>query len=155
MFVIPTADRKNYLNALSQCDENTGKEPYNGANATLEQIKPFYDYIYALVLKKLDFSVQMIKGLVSDISETDEEQQKQSIASDNVSVNVSVNTNTNVSVKDKIIDIIAQIPSITIKELAKILSVTERTIYRQIDMLKAENKVERAGSDKTGYWKIN
>jgi predicted HTH transcriptional regulator len=46
-------------------------------------------------------------------------------------------------------------PSITVKELAKILSVTERTIYRQIDILKAENKIERAGSDKTGYWKIN
>jgi Predicted transcriptional regulator containing an HTH domain and an uncharacterized domain shared with the mammalian protein Schlafen len=39
--------------------------------------------------------------------------------------------------------------------LAKMLSVTERTIYRQIDILKTENKIERVGSDKTGYWKIN
>ncbi|GHU73995.1 hypothetical protein FACS189413_18670 [Bacteroidia bacterium] len=155
MVVIPTADHKNYLNALSLCDENTGREPYNGANATLEHIKPFYDYIYAFVVKKLDFSVQMIKGLISDISETDEEQQKQSIASDNVSVNVSVKDNTNVSAKDKIIDMIAQMPTITVKELAKILSVTERTIYRQIEILKIENKIERVGSDKTGYWKIN
>ena len=31
-----------------------------------------------------------------------------------------------------------QIPSITIKELAKMLSVTERTIHRQIDILKNE-----------------
>jgi Fic family protein len=151
MVVIPTADRKNYLNALNQCDENTGREPYNGTNATFEQIKPFYYYIYAFVVKKLNFSVQMIKGLVSDISETDEAQQKQPIASDNVSVNVSVN----VSAKDKIVDIIAQMPTITVKELAKMLSVTERTIYRQIDILKAENKIERVGSDKTGYWKIN
>jgi len=151
MVVIPTADRKNYLNVLTQCDENTGKEPYNGANATPEQIKPFYDYIYALIVKKLDFSVQMIKGLASDISETDEEQQKQPITTDSVSVNVSVN----VSVKEKIIDIITQMPAITVKELAKMLSVTERTIYRQIEMLKTANKVERIGADKTGYWKIN
>ena len=151
MVVVPTADRKNYLNALSQCDENTGKEPYNGANATLEQIKPFYNYIYAFVVKKLDFSVQMIKGLVSDISETDVEQQKQPIVTDNVSVNVSVN----VSAKDKIVDLIAQIPTITVKELAKMLSVTERTIYRQIEILKTKNKIERVGTDKTGYWKIN
>ena len=89
----------------------------------------------------------MIKGLVSDISETDEEQQKQPIATDNVSVNVSA--------KEKIIDIITQMPAITVKELAKMLSVTERTIYRQIDTLKTENKIERVGSDKTGYWKIN
>jgi len=151
MVVIPTADRKNYLNVLSKCDENTGKEPYNGANATLEQIKPFYDYIYAFVIKKLDFSVQMIKGLISDISETDEKQQKQPITTDNVSVNVSAS----VSVKDKIVDIIAQMPTITVKELAKMLSVTERTIYRQIETLKTENKIERVGADKTGYWKIN
>ena len=120
---------------------------YNGANATLKQIKPFYDYIYAFVVKKLDFSVQIIKGLVHNISETDEEQQKQPIITDNVSVNVST--------KEKIIDIITQMPAITVKELAKILSVTERTIYRQIEILKTENKIERAGSDKTGYWKIN
>jgi len=86
MVVIPTADRKNYLNTLSLCDENTGKEPYNRANATLEQIKPFYDYIYTFVVKKLDFSAKMIKGLVSGISETDEEQQKQPIATDNVRI---------------------------------------------------------------------
>ena len=95
----------------------------------------------------MDFSVQMIKGLVSDISETDEEQQKQPITNDNVSVNVSV--------KEKIIDIITQMPTITVKELSKMLSVTERTIYRQIEILKTENKIERVGSDKTGYWKIN
>jgi len=46
-------------------------------------------------------------------------------------------------------------PTITVKELAKMLSVTARTINRQIDILKVENKVGRAGSRKTGYWKIN
>ena len=151
MVVIPTADRKKYLNTLSLCDENTGKEPSNGANATLEQINPFYGYIYAFVVKKLDFSVQMIKGLVSDISETDEEQQKQPIVTDSVSVNVSVN----VSAKEKVIDIITQMPAITVKELSKMLSVTERTIYRQIETLKTENKIERVGSDKAGYWRVN
>jgi len=32
------------------------------ANATLEQIKPFYDYISAFVVRKSDFDVQIIKG---------------------------------------------------------------------------------------------
>jgi len=102
------------------------------------------------VVRKLDIAVQLIQGLISDISETDEKQQKDTVSADDVSVNVSVN----VSVKNKIVDIMAQMPVITVKELAKMLSVTERTIYRQIDVLKAENKIERAGSDKTGYWKI-
>ena len=155
MVVIPAADRKNYLNKLSQCDENTGKEPYNGANATLEQIKPFYDYIQFFVVRKLGFAIQLIKGLISDFSETDEEQQKQSIITDNVSINVSINSDVNVSIKNKIIDIMIQMPSITAKELANMLSVTERTINRQIDILKTENKIERIGSRKTGYWKVN
>lgn len=154
MVVIPTADRKNYLKSLGKCDENTGKEPYNGANASLEQIKPFYDYIHAFVAKKLDFAVQFIQGLISDISETDEKQRKEPVSVENVSINVSINTSANVSINNKIVDIITQMPTITVKELAKMLSVTERTIYRQVGMLKAENKIERVGSRKTGYWTI-
>jgi ATP-dependent DNA helicase RecG len=50
--------------------------------------------------------------------------------------------------------IIAQFPTITVKELAKMLSVTERTIYRNLDELKSANKIERVGSDKTGFWKV-
>jgi ATP-dependent DNA helicase RecG len=96
----------------------------------------------------------MIKGLISDISETDKEQQKQPISTNDVSINVSINADANVSINSKIIDIITQIPSITVNELAKMLSVTERTIHRQIDILKVENKIERIGSRKTGYWKI-
>ena len=94
----------------------------------------------------MDISVQMIKGLITDISVTDEEQQKQPIITDRVCVNVSA--------KEKIIDIITQMPTITVKELAKMLSVTERTIYRQIEILKTENRIERVGADKTGYWKV-
>jgi len=154
MVVIPTADHKNYLNVLSQCDEKTGKEPYNGANATLEQIKPFCDYIQFFVVRKLDFALQLIQGSISDISETDERQLKEPILSDNVSINVSINSNDNVSIKNKIIDIMIQMPSITVKELAKMLSVTERTINRQVENLKAESKIVRLGSRKTGYWKI-
>ncbi|MDR1154583.1 MAG: Fic family protein, partial [Bacteroidales bacterium] len=151
MIVIPTADRRNYLLTLGKCDDATGKEPYNGANATLEQIKPFADYIFTFVEKKLAYVMELIKGKVTDISETDIEQQKDPIKSENVSVNVTVS----VSVKDKIYDIITQVPVITVKELAKMLSVTERTIYRQIENLKSEGKLERVGSDKNGYWRIN
>jgi predicted HTH transcriptional regulator len=74
-------------------------------------------------------------------------------AHENVSVKEE-NVSAGVSVKEKIVDLIAQKPTITVKEMAKILSVTERTIYRQIDMLKTENRIARVGSDKTGNWTI-
>jgi Fic family protein len=150
MIVIPVADRKNYLNALGKCDNNTGREPYKGATASLEQIQPFYNYIFSFVEKKLNYAIRLINGLITDLSETDAAQQKESVQPEDVSVNVSVN----VSVKDKIVDIITQFPVITVKEMAKMLSVTERTIYRQIDKLKTDGKIERVGSDKSGYWKV-
>jgi Fic family protein len=149
MIVIPTADRKNYLNALSQCDSHTGWEPYQGANASLDQIKPFHHYLFSFVEKKLSYAIKLINGLVTDISETDERQRKEPISSENVSLNVSPN----VTLKDKIMDIITQFPVITVKEMAQMLSVTERTIYRQMEKLKEGGKIERVGSDKSGYWK--
>jgi len=150
MIVIPTADRKKYLDVLRQCDEATGKEPFRGANAALEQIKPFVNFISIYTERKLKFAIQLVKGEIDEISETDIEQQKDPIESENVSVNVRVN----VSVKGNILNIIGQFPAITVKELAKILSVTERTIYRNLNDLKAAHKIDRVGSDKTGYWKI-
>ncbi|MDR2867919.1 MAG: HTH domain-containing protein [Bacteroidales bacterium] len=147
MIVIPTADRRNYLNVLAQCDKNAGKEPYSGANASLEQVKPLVDYITVFVEKKLGLGIQLAKGEIKVIEETDAEHQKEPVEQGNVRVNVRV--------KDKILDIITQMSNVTVPELAKMLSVTERTIYRNIDLLKSTNKLERVGSDKTGYWKIN
>ncbi|MDR1729274.1 MAG: Fic family protein [Prevotellaceae bacterium] len=151
MVVIPTADRKKYLDTLGKCDEATGKMPFSGAHATLEQIKPFTDLISLYVERKLKYALQLAKGEVSEISETGIEQQKDPVESENVSVNVSVT----VSVKENILHIIGQFPTVTVKELAKMLVVSERTIYRNLNDLRNAGKIERVGSDKSGYWKIN
>ena len=151
MIVIPSADRKKYISALSECDEATGKETFRGANATLKEVKPFVNLISTYTERKLKYAIQLAKGEISEISETDIEQQKDPVDSENVSVSVSAN----VSVKENILNIVGQFPMITVKELSKMLSVTERTIYRNIGNLKAAGKINRVGSDKTGYWKIN
>ncbi|MBP1565879.1 MAG: HTH domain-containing protein [Oscillospiraceae bacterium] len=46
-------------------------------------------------------------------------------------------------------------PKITADELSKIISVTSRTIERNLRQLKEKNLLERAGSDKNGEWIIN
>ena len=150
MIVIPSVDRKKYLEILGNCDEITGREPFNGANATMEQIKSFVDFISIYTERKLKYVIQLARGEINEISETDIEQQKDPVLFEDVSVNVSVN----VSVKENILNIIGQFSIITVKELANMLSVTERTIYRNLYNLKSANKIERVGSDKTGYWKI-
>jgi len=151
MIVIPAADRKKYIDILGICDILTGKLPFDGANATVEQIRPFVTFISDYLERKLKYVMQLVKGEVDDISETAIEQQKDPVLPENVSVNVRVN----VSVKDNILNIIGQFPSITVKELAKMLLVSERTIYRCLNDLKTENKIKRLGSDKTGYRIVN
>jgi Fic family protein len=147
MIVIPAADRKNYLNVLGQCDKITGKEPYRGANAKIEQIITFVDYIANYVEKKLIFTEQIITGEIREIEETSKKQQ-------NVTVNVTVNEGKNVTVKDNIIDMVRQKPNITVSEMANILSVEKRTIYRNLEKLKSSGLLVRVGADKNGYWKI-
>jgi Fic family protein len=72
MIVIPTADSRNYLDALAKCDKTVGSLPYDGANATVEQILPFVDYISVYVEKKLQFTKDLIEGKIPLIEETKE-----------------------------------------------------------------------------------
>jgi len=44
--------------------------------------------------------------------------------------------------------------SITIKDMASVLEVNEKTIKRDIEQLKEENRVKRIGSTRKGYWEV-
>jgi Fic family protein len=55
---------------------------------------------------------------------------------------------------DMIVNKMRENSSITIKELAESLNVNEKTIKRDIEKLKEENKVQRVGSARKGIWEI-
>ena len=148
---IPTEDRKNYLNALSECDRITGKEPYSGANAATEQITVFVDYIADYLEKKLVFVEQIITGKIREITETGKKQQK---IPNNVPVNVSVNVHLNDTEK-YILKLISDNPRITYNEIAKEIYMNRKTAQRNIEKLKASGLLKRVGADKNGYWEIN
>lgn len=59
-----------------------------------------------------------------------------------------------VSVKKELLRLIGQDSTITVKQMAACLSLSERTLYRYLRELKAEGRVVRMGSDKRGYWQI-
>jgi ATP-dependent DNA helicase RecG len=59
-----------------------------------------------------------------------------------------------VKMSGKIIEMITENAKITIPEIATVLEVTERTVERAINKLKTENKIERIGAKKGGYWEI-
>jgi ATP-dependent DNA helicase RecG len=54
----------------------------------------------------------------------------------------------------KILELIKSNPLITTTEIAAQIKLTRRTILREIDNLKTQNKIERVGGRKNGHWKI-
>ena len=70
---------------------------------------------------------------------------------------VTENVTENVTEKRKqlILQLMHKNPNITTTEIASNLSVTRRTIARDIEQLKVQQKVKRKGTDKSGSWEIN
>lgn len=57
--------------------------------------------------------------------------------------------------REKILSLIQFNPEITMGELAESIGISVKAIEKQIALLKRENRIERIGPDKGGYWKIN
>lgn len=62
MIVIKSADKENYLNALSTCDGFVGTSPSEGANAEIADIKPFVAYIEKCITRALTICIRAAKG---------------------------------------------------------------------------------------------
>ena len=62
MIVVKTADKNAYLDALDKCDEATGPVPSDGAHASLEDIKPFVDYMEDCLERALHICIRAAKG---------------------------------------------------------------------------------------------
>ncbi len=54
----------------------------------------------------------------------------------------------------RIIAIISKNKTITTKELATKIGITEKGIQWQLNKLRKESKIKRTGSDKTGFWEV-
>ena len=81
------------------------------------------------------------------------------VENNNDTVNVTLNDTVNVTLKlnkteKKIIEIISKNSNITQKELANELSLSDRTIKRNTNLLQEKGILKRIGADKNGYWKI-
>jgi Fic family protein len=163
MIVIPTTDRNNYLSILNKCDKTTGIMPFDGANATKEQIKPFIDYITDYIEKKLVLAIRFAKGEINQFLEGDvvekiaNNQSNTIIARGDVVENVVENNTGNITAKRKklIVNFIRMNNKISANEVAELLKVNPRTIQRDINYLKSNGLIERIGGDRGGYWKIN
>lgn len=89
MIVVKSADKENYLNALSTCDGFVGTSPSDGAHADITKIAPFVRYIEDCMEQALITCIKAAKG--QSIEEDDdfmkelkvlERQKKQDIAAE-------------------------------------------------------------------------
>lgn len=77
---------------------------------------------------------------------------------DNVGLDVGLDVGLNVGlneIQNKILKLISNNENVTQKEISEELNTTKRTIERNIMILKEMHLIERIGSRKSGYWKIN
>lgn len=62
MIVVKSADKDNYLNALSKCDGMVGTAPSEGAHASINQIEPFVEYMTKCLERALATCIKAAKG---------------------------------------------------------------------------------------------
>lgn len=68
--------------------------------------------------------------------------------------NKEKSTTTLTSRQQKLLEDLKNQPTLTMAELAKDLGVSEKTISRELTVLKEKGLIERAGSSFHGYWKV-
>lgn len=98
-------------------------------SGNLGESTPFIEFMLAVILKTI-----------------------KKLEKENVPLNVPKNVPLNRL--DSIIKLIKKDKNITVSEVANILSVSDKTIQRDIIKLKNKNKILRVGSFKNGYWDI-
>ena len=72
-------------------------------------------------------------------------------------INDTINDTTNDTIKNRqsdIISLIKKTPSITRKEIAQLLNISEPTVARDLKLLQEIGAIKRNGSNKTGYWEV-
>ncbi|GHT68842.1 hypothetical protein FACS189452_09120 [Bacteroidia bacterium] len=147
-------DRSNYLDILGQCDKIIGADPFDGANASIEQVAVFVDYIAQFVEKKLNLAVQFAKGEVRSFSEYDDPEK----VVDNQQNKNNIYENVPETMSEKrqklIVNFIKMKPNISSTEIADIFKVNAKTIKRDFDKLKEKGIITRESGERGGFWKI-
>lgn len=103
---------------------------------------------------KVKFEIRKNGFMVIFYRKTDEELYNLTQKYKNNSAN-GIENGTQIDTEKIILNILEKMPDITQKELAEKTNISLRTIKRIIQKLKEKDIIERVGSDRKGYWKIN
>ena len=136
MIVVRTKDKNNYLTALSQSDINIGKSPSEGANATLNQIEPFTEYLTNVLYNDIKAYISIIKG------------KDKSIWWYNGELITLKNQNT-----INLLNILQENNKITVRDLSEKLGINKAATQKQLKNLQEKGYIIRVGG-RNGYWQV-
>ena len=136
MIVVRTKDKKNYLEALSKSDTSVGKVPSEGAQATMEQIKPFANYLENVLCHDLSTNIAIVKDKDRSIWWYDGD------------LITFKNQNT-----INLLDALNENNKITVRDLVIRLGINKSAVQKQLKNLQDSGYIIRVGG-KAGYWQV-
>lgn len=140
MIVIRNDEKQKYLRILHQCDVAVGLTPSDGANASLEQITPFVDYITDIMIDTLQKDLNIIAGKKGGVVATQWRYNGEPVTIKN-------------RLQTTILETLLAQPKISIGKMAKLVGVSNTAIQYNINKLRKQGYLERVGSTR-GFWKV-
>lgn len=141
MLVVQSADKSNYLKALHQCDVSCGYLPVEGANATLNDIKPLTEYLKIELLNSLKICIDIVNlkngGTINDLWWYNGGQ-------------IVLKNQT----QRAILELMISDATSSIRNISAILKINKSAIQKSIDGLRNKKYIERIGGTK-GVWIVN
>jgi len=62
--------------------------------------------------------------------------------------------NEQINRQSELLAVLEKNPSFTLEQISKATKISMATLRREMKVLKDGNRIERIGSNKTGYWKV-
>lgn len=106
-------------------------------------------------IKKNGFTVVFYRKTDEELYGLTKSEKVNSAKDKNVDTENGTENGTKIDNRTLILNILKEEPDITQNKLTEKTNISIRTVKRTIKELKEENLIERIGSDRKGYWKIN
>lgn len=136
MIVVRHRDKDRYLDALAKSDVNVDSRPSFGANASIEQIAPFLDYMKDAMVKEMEDNLAFIDETAENVWWFNGEF-------------VTFRSQNTI----KILNLLTEHPGITVRDLTEKVGINKSAVQKQLASLREKGFIIRTDG-KRGTWHV-
>lgn len=136
MIVVRHRDKDRYLDALAKSDVNVDSRPSFGANASIEQIAPFLDYMKDAMVKEMEDNLAFIDETAENVWWFNGEF-------------VTFRSQNTI----KILNLLTEHPGITVRDLTDKVGINKSAVQKQLASLREKGFIIRTDG-KRGTWHV-